>query len=170
MMKPLLPTGRPVKVKDELISPRPVFKENTLTSLLHQHGLKATSQRLSILKALSSGEKTHLTAREIFEKILTVHSDIGFATVYRFLKSLTKAGIISELKMSHTPARFELKTEKHHHHIICTHCGKIVEFQNEKMEELIQNIIKKHKFSLKHHIIELYGECGKSHCTSTKNT
>ena len=152
-----LPSGR--QIKDELISPRPVFREKTFKSLLQQHNLKATSQRLSILKALSSGAKTHLTVREIFDKISKTHPNIGFATVYRFLKTMTTLGITSELKMSNTPSRYELKSNTLHHHITCMQCGKIIEFQNEKMETLIQNIIKKHKFSLNHHIIELYGEC-----------
>ena len=146
-------------IKDELIQPRPTFNEKSFKSLLQQHNLKATSQRLSILKTLSSGAKTHLTAREIFEKISRSHPDIGFATVYRFLKVITKIGITSELKMSNTPSRYELKSTKDHHHLTCVECGKIIEFQNKKIEELIQNIIKKNKFSLDHHIFELYGKC-----------
>lgn len=154
-----LPSGR--LVKDELISPRPVFKEKTFKALLQQHNLKATAQRLSILKSLSSGAKTHLTVRDIFEKISKTHPNIGFATIYRFLKTITELGITSELKMSNTPSRYELKSNTHHHHITCTQCGKIIEFQNKKMEALIQSIIKKNKFSLDHHIIELYGECSR---------
>ena len=155
-MKDKLPSGH--AIKDELIQPRPVFKETEFKALLQQYNLKATTQRLSILKTLSSGAKTHLTAREIFEKISKTHPDIGFATVYRFLKVITKLGITSELKMSNTPSRYEL-TSNTHHHITCVQCGKIVEFQHDKIEELIHKVIKKNKFSLKHYIIELYGEC-----------
>ena len=156
-MKDKLPSGH--TIKDELIQPRPVFKEAEFKALLQKHNLKATTQRLSILKTLSSGAKTHLTAREIFEKISKTHPDIGFATVYRFLKVITKLGITSELRMSNTPSRYELTSNTAHHHITCVQCGKIVEFQNNKIEELIHNVIEKSKFSLKQSIIELYGEC-----------
>ena len=159
-----LPSGSRI-VKDELISPRPVFKETAFKSLLQQFDLKITSQRLAVLKTLSTGAKTHLTAREIFEKVVKIHPDIGFATVYRFIKTITKLGILSKLKMSNAPARYELKSENHHHHIVCVQCGKIVEFQNDKIEKLISDVIKKHKFQPKHHIIELYGECGSKSCT-----
>ncbi len=158
-----LPSGS-YAVKDELISPRPVFKETAFKSLLQQFGLKITSQRLAVLKALSTGAQTHLTAREIFEKVVKIHPDIGFATVYRFIKIITKLGILSQLKMNNASARYELKSDTHHHHIICVHCGKIVEFQNDKMENLILEIIRKQKFQPKHHIIELYGECGGKNC------
>lgn len=157
-MKENLPSGRHF-IKDELIHPRPAFNEKNFKSLLQQHNLKATTQRLSILKTLSSGAKTHLTAREIFEKISRTHPDIGFATVYRFLKVITKLGITSELRMSNTPSRYELKSTTDHYHLTCIECGQIVEFQNKKFEDLIQNVIKKSKFSLDHHIIELYGKC-----------
>ena len=157
-----LPLGS--SVKDELISPRPSFKESHFKSLLQQFDLKVTSQRLAVLKALSSGAKTHLTAREIFEKVLKTHPDIGFATIYRFIKTITQLGILSKLKMNNASARYELKTEEHHHHITCVHCGKIVEFQNDEMENLIKNISQKNKFSLKHHIIEIYGDCGRKSC------
>ncbi len=157
-----LPSG--VTVRDELIKPRPSFKESYFKPLLQQFDLKITSQRLAVLKALSSGAKTHLTTREIFEKVVKTHPDIGFATIYRFIKTITEKGILSKLKMNNTSARYELKTENHHHHITCVHCGKIVEFQNNEMENLIHNITKKNKFSLQHHIIEIYGECGRKTC------
>lgn len=146
--------------QEELIDPRPILNESKIKSLLQQCGLKSTYQRISILKSLSSGFKTHLTAREIFEKVVKIHPDIGFATVYRFLRKISRIGIISEFKVGHSPARYEIKSETHHHHIICIHCGKIIEFKNEKMEKLITDIIKQNKLKPAHHIIELYGECG----------
>ena len=157
-----LPSGRKTaSVQDELIGPRPVLTSSALKSLLQQFNLKVTSQRLAVLKALSTGARKHLTAREIFEKVLRTHSDVAFATIYRFIKTLNKKGVISQLKMSGVATRYELKSEKHHHHITCVQCGKIIEFQNNKIENMIKEVIKKHHFSLKHHIIQLYGECGR---------
>lgn len=155
-------------IKDELIAPRPKYKEETFKSLLQQHNLKVTNQRLSILKALNSGSKTHLTAREIFERVSKNYPNIGFSTVYRFLKLITQLNITSELKLSNSSSRYELKSDTHHHHITCVHCGRIVEFENEKIEKTIREVSQHHQFSLKHHIIELYGSCGKGHCVRIK--
>lgn len=158
---PELPRGY---TKDELIQPRTRLPESSLKSMLRSMNLKVTSQRLSILKALSTGPKTHVTAKDVFEKIRTQHPNIGFATVYRFLKDTSRYGITSELRIGHTPSRYELKIREHHHHIVCTNCGKIVEFQNEIIEKQIKKISKDHCFSLEHHIFELYGRCNRSAC------
>ena len=156
-----LPAG---KIKEELLGGRPSLSEESFKSLLGQFGLKITFQRLSILKSLGSGSKTHLTAREVFEKTVKTHPDIGFATVYRCLKQMTSLGILSELKVGHSPARYEIKSDTHHHHLICIHCGKIVEFQNNEMEKMIQQVSKNHQFQPTHHILELYGKCNNSRC------
>ncbi len=158
---PELPRGY---TKDELIQPRTRLSESNLKSMLRSMNLKVTSQRLSILKALSTGPKTHVTAKDVFEKIRTQHPNIGFATVYRFLKDTSRYGITSELRIGHTPSRYELKIREHHHHIVCTSCGKIIEFQNEIIEKQIKKISKDHSFSLEHHIFELYGRCNRSAC------
>ena len=156
-----LPSGS--SVKDELIQPRPQLKESHFKSLLQQYGLKVTSQRIAVLKTLGSGTKAHLTAREIFEKVLKTHPHIGFATVYRFIKTFTDLGILSKLKMNNASAKYEIKSETHHH-MACVHCGKIVEFQNKEIDKLIQNITQKNNFSLQYHAIEIYGECGRKDC------
>ena len=158
---PELPKGY---TKDKLIQPRMHLSENNLKSMLRSMNLKVTKQRLSILKALNKGPKSHVTAKDVFEKVRTEYPNIGFATVYRFLKSTSRFGIISELRIGHLPARYELKVREHHHHIVCTKCGKIVEFQNQIIEKQIKKISKDHCFSLEHHIFELYGRCNLPSC------
>ena len=153
---PKLPIGY---TKDELIEPRAQLSEDNLKSMLRSMNLKVTLQRLSILKILNKGPKSHITAKDVFEKVRVEHPHIGFATVYRFLKETARFGITSELRIGHLPARYELKIREHHHHIVCTQCGKVVEFQNETIEQEIHKISKKHGFSTEHHILELYGLC-----------
>ncbi len=150
--------------KDKLIGPRTRLTEANLKSVLRDMNMKVTHQRLSILRSISKGPKTHVTAQDVFEQVRGEHPHIGFATVYRFLKQTSQFGITSELRMGYAPARYELKTPNHHHHITCTQCGTIIEFQNEKIERQIKKIIKEHKFSLEHHVFELYGRCHRSAC------
>ena len=157
-------TGPPVK--DKLIGPRTRLTEANLKSVLRDMNMKVTHQRLSILRSINKGPKTHVTAQDVFEQVRGEHPHIGFATVYRFLKKTSQFGITSELRMGYAPARYELKTPNHHHHITCTQCGIIIEFQNEKIERQIKKIIKEHKFSLEHHVFELYGRCHRPTCRS----
>ena len=161
---PELPKGR--YTKDELIQPRTRLSEGNLKSMLRSMNLKVTHQRISILKVLNKGPKNHITAKDVFEQVRAEHPHIGFATVYRFLKATARFGITSELRIGNTPTRYELKIRDHHHHIVCTNCGKIVEFQNNTIEKQIKKISQDHGFSLKHHIFELYGNCNRPNCSS----
>lgn len=150
--------------KDKLLKPQTLLSQNNMKSMLRSMNLKVTTQRLSILNILNKGPKTHVTAKDVFEKIHSTHPNIGFATVYRFLKKTSQFGITSELRIGHAPTRYELKVREHHHHIICTICGKIIEFQNLIIENQIKKIGKNYNFKLEHHIFELYGRCNKSAC------
>ncbi len=150
--------------KDELIQPQTKLSESNLKSMLRSMNLKVTNQRLSILKALNKGPKTHVTAKDVFERVSAEYPNIGFATVYRFLKETSRFGITSELRIGYAPTRYELKVREHHHHIVCTKCGKIVEFQNEIIEDQIKKVGKDHNFSIEHHIFELYGFCNNPNC------
>ena len=158
---PKLPRGY---AKDELIQPQTQLSENNLKSMLRSMNLKVTNQRLSILKVLNKGPKTHVTAKDVFEQVRSDFPHIGFATVYRFLKETSRFGITSELRIGYAPARYELKVREHHHHIVCTQCGKIVEFQNDIIEEQIKKISEDHNFTMEHHIFELYGRCNQPSC------
>ena len=158
---PILPRG---SARDQLIQPMAKLTEDNFKSMLRSMNLKVTKQRLSILKALNKGPKSHVTAQDVFEKVQQEHPHIGFATVYRFLKQTSRFGITSELRLGHTVARYELKVRDHHHHIVCTVCGKIVEFQNQTIENQIKKISAHHHFTLEHHIFELYGRCNRSNC------
>ena len=161
---PKLPQG----LKDELIEPFSKLSEDNLKSMLRSMNLKVTQQRISILKLLNKGPRSHITAKDVFEKIRVEHPNIGFATVYRFLKETSRFGITSELRVGHLPTRYELKIREHHHHIVCKQCGKIVEFQSELIETEIKKINQKYGFSMEHHILELYGLCPV--CRTSKKT
>ncbi len=156
MSIPQLPKGH---VKDELLSPQTRLTESNLKSLIVSMNLKVTRQRLSILKILNKGPKAHVTAKDVFEMIRFKHPNTGFATVYRFLKKTSEFGITSEVRIGSAPARYELKTKDHHHHIVCTQCGKIIEFQNPAIERHIIKVSKEHHFLMEYHIFELYGRC-----------
>lgn len=142
---------------EKLIS-REKWNKNDFKRIVREMGLKVTGQRLAILEALSMG-RAHVTAQEVFEGLIEKNPEIGFATVYRFLKKLKDSGFVTEVRMGGMPARYELTPRKHHDHLTCTVCGKIVEFAEDTIESLQLEIAKKHNFELTGHLMELYGVC-----------
>lgn len=146
------------KSGDANIVVSPTLSENQMKQILRDMNLKITIPRLSLLKILSSGLR-HVTAQELYEKIQSQHPQIGFATVYRFLKSLTMAGMVTETRIGGMPARYEMMSKTHHDHLTCTECGKICEFTNSAIEKLQLSVAEKLGFILTSHLLELYGVC-----------
>lgn len=134
------------------------YEEAELKKIIRKMNLKVTNQRLAILKSLHDGRR-HVTAQELFEKINKEHPDIGFATVYRFLRTLTEGKFVTEVRMGGLPARYELAPKGHHDHLTCVTCGKICEFENRAIENLQEKVAHQFGFKLIHHILELYGVC-----------
>jgi Fur family transcriptional regulator, ferric uptake regulator len=127
--------------------------------IIRELGLKVTQQRVQILEVVRSGP-SHFTAQEVFELLSEKNPEIGFATVYRFLKKLSEQNYVTEVRMGGMPARYEWASKHHHDHLTCVDCGKIVEFENQKIEDLQEKIAQRHGFRLTDHVLELYGVCG----------
>lgn len=134
------------------------FSDADLKKIIRSLNLKATSQRLLILKTMRQGRR-HVTAQELYEELLQIDSHIGFATVYRFLRSLAENNFVTEVKMGHMPARYELNSPTHHDHLTCTSCGKICEFENKSIENHQLKVAQQFGFRLTHHVLELFGVC-----------
>ena len=131
---------------------------NSLKRIIRELGVKVTQQRLAILQCLASG-KVHVTAHEVYEALQYDYPDMGFATVYRFLKKMSQKNYVTEVRMGGLPARYELTPRTHHDHLSCEICGKIVEFENPEIEALQVQVASNHGFKLTHHVLELYGIC-----------
>jgi Fur family ferric uptake transcriptional regulator len=142
------------------------YSEEDLKKIIRLLNLKVTTQRMTILSCLQEGHR-HITAQELFEKVMRVDDSIGFATVYRFLRSLTQNNFVTEVRMGGLPARYELTPKAHHDHLTCTICGKICEFENKSIESLQIKVAEQFGFILTHHVLELYGIC--SACQSAKS-
>jgi Fur family ferric uptake transcriptional regulator len=124
---------------------------------IKQRSLKSTRQRDDIASWFFT-VKGHLSADAIYREIQHMSPGIGFSTVYRTMKLLCESGLVSERHFRDGEALYENVSE-HHDHCICTSCGKIVEFENDKIEELQEAVAKKFGFRLVTHKMELYGVC-----------
>ncbi len=135
-------------------------KPNTaqLKQVIRDLGLKVTNQRMVILETLLTG-RAHVTAQEVFEVVNGKAPDVGFATVYRFLRTLCRHGYVTEVRMGGLPARYEWAKKKHHDHLTCIRCRRICEFENQEIEILQDKIAQSLGFQLTNHLLELYGVC-----------
>ena len=145
--------------KDILIEPRKALTEDSPKDILRKSGLKITKQRLAILKVLNSGPRYHKTAQDILDEVKKINPNLGFATVYRFLKKLIQFQFISKISMEAGSACYELKSNESHYHIACINCSKIVEFKNKLIESTLQKIVLEKKYKLQNQIVEIYVTC-----------
>jgi Fur family ferric uptake transcriptional regulator len=134
-------------------------KQQNFRQYLVLSGLKATRQRELIARAFFA-TNTHISAEALYRRVSGRDRRIGLVTVYRTLKLLKEAGLAHERQFGEGRALFEhASSERHHDHMICTHCGKIVEFENCEIEELQEQVARKLSFTIQYHKLELYGQC-----------
>lgn len=126
---------------------------------IQEKGLKHTAQRELITETFFK-TSTHLNLEELLQKVRKKNPRIGYATVYRTMKLLVESGLALERNFGDGQTRYEPITETgHHDHLICTSCGKIIEFENERIERLQREVAKDKDFLVKSHKLELYGLC-----------
>jgi Fur family ferric uptake transcriptional regulator len=135
----------------------PEAKLERFRAFIHDRGLKSTRQRDDIASWFFA-VKGHLSADQIYREIQKVSPGIGFSTVYRTMKLLCESGLVSERHFGNAEALYE-NVSSHHDHCICTSCGRIIEFENEKIEQLQQDVAARFGFRLESHKMELYGRC-----------
>ncbi len=125
---------------------------------LKQSGLKATKQRFAIVKEFI--EAGHCTTDELHYAIRDKSSRIGYATVHRTLKLLVASGLACELYFGDGQTRYEMnRYNQHHDHMVCLHCGKVIEFEEPQIELLQKHLAKAYNFHMQTYRLELYGIC-----------
>lgn len=136
-----------------------ISKMDILKSYLETKGLKSTAQRDYIADTFFK-TTTHISLDELLKKVKRKNANIGYATVYRTMRLLSECGLAIARQFGDGQTRYEnLPEDGHHDHIICMKCSKIVEFQNQKIEQLQAESAKKLGFTVVNHKLELYGYC-----------
>jgi Fur family ferric uptake transcriptional regulator len=131
-----------------------------LQSYMVKKGLRSTAQRRLIVDTFFEGA-SHMTIEDLLAEVRSKDKGIGYATVYRTLKLLAECGVASERRFGDGLSRYELADEatSHHDHLICVNCGKIVEFEEPRIEELQDEVAERYGFSITSHKHEMYGVC-----------
>jgi Fur family ferric uptake transcriptional regulator len=132
-----------------------------------KHVTRWTLPREAILNLLSKTSK-HMSAKEIYDALSGLYPGIGLSTIYRTLELLVRAGFLNQMNIGDGQSRYEFKSgekAQHHHHLICSKCGKIIDYNDFLEEELDlvrkveENLAGKYKFLVLDHNIDFYGLC-----------
>ena len=126
------------------------------SSDLRSAGLKVTLPRLKILEMLESNPARHMSAEDIYRKLMDSEEDIGLATVYRVLTQFEAAGLVKRHHFEGGHAVFELERGPHHDHMVNLETGEVIEFVSEEIEKLQKQIAEKHGFIVEDHSLVLY--------------
>jgi len=127
-----------------------------------------TVPRQAILNALSKTSK-HLSAEDVYVAVHKIYPNVGLTTVYRTLELLVRMGLVFKFDFGDGRARYELsegpKGVRHHHHLVCTNCGRAIDYTDfideevELLNRTEKGLSKKYNFEITNHLIQFYGLC-----------
>jgi Fur family ferric uptake transcriptional regulator len=142
------------KKKEKFTVEKSIFDDHIQAS-----GLRRTAQRNLILETFLSTEE-HLTSDDLYWIVQKKDPSIGQTTVYRTLKLLTEAGLAREVRFGDNKTYYEHHyNHEHHDHMICTQCGRVIEFFSADIEALQDQMADKFEFKPTHHSLRLWGVC-----------
>ena len=135
------------------------FTQNKIASILRQQGYKLTPQRRAVLSVIALSHD-HFTPTDIHERVHQEYPDIGLVTVYRTLHILAGLGLICEVHAGGSCQSYVMRRpSEHHHHLICSDCGTVVDFANCDISELEQRLSHETGFEIESHLLEFLGLC-----------
>ena len=121
-----------------------------------ERGMKMTEQRRVIARVLSEAAD-HPDVAQVYERSSGLDDRISIATVYRTVRLFEEAGLLDRLDFGDGRARYEEASGNHHDHLIDIASGKVIEFQNEEIEELQRSVARELGYDLVGHRLELFG-------------
>ncbi len=125
---------------------------------LRKVGLKVTLPRVKILQILESSENKHMSAEDVYKALIEGDQDVGLATVYRVLTQFEAAGLVTRHHFEGGHSVFEVDSGDHHDHLVCMETGAVIEFQNDTIERLQEQIAEELGYELVDHNLVLYGK------------
>ncbi|MFH0847279.1 MAG: Fur family transcriptional regulator [Chloroflexota bacterium] len=133
--------------------------EKRLVSALRQNGFKLTPGR-RLLIGLITASHEHLTPAELFERARKINPGISLVTVYRTLELLMGLGFICQVHSEGDCHSYLLRPEaRHHHHLVCADCGRVIDFTGCNLSALEARITRKTGFKVESHLLEFSGKC-----------
>lgn len=150
--------------KEKFQQEKQIFSEH-----IQKSGLRHTAQRDLILEMFLKTEE-HLSSEGLYWLVQKKDASVGHTTVYRTLKLLTEAGLAREVRFGDGKTYYEHHyNHDHHDHMICTECGKVIEFFSEKLEAAQDAMSDKYNFKPTHHSLRIWGLCEDCQKTSKES-
>ena len=129
-------------------------------AFLRDHNLPVTAQRMAIADVVLGTER-HVSAEEVADLLRAHGARAGTATIYRTLDVLVRSGLVVERDFGEGFKRYEAaRGIPHHEHLLCSVCGRVTEFRDERLERMTTLLAEAHDFSRQRHRLVIYGLCG----------
>ncbi len=126
-------------------------------AVLQENQLKATSARVELLDIFKHTQKP-LSVGDIFK--LLKKTGVDKVTLYRNMESLVQLGIIRQVRLKDRQAYYELAAHGHHHHVVCSTCGKIKDMSGCGINFVSKKFLKLSGFAkINEHSLEFFGIC-----------
>ena len=124
-------------------------------------GYRSGGARTAVVDLLAE-QDCCLTAQEIFDELRAGRRAVGIASVYRVLDLLSDRGLVQRIDVGGGPARYEpaYPSGEHHHHLVCDDCGKVLSFEDDRLESAIEDLGERLGYSVDGHDVVLHGACG----------
>jgi len=131
---------------------------SAISAALQEKGHRLTAARRAILQVLT-GSGGHVTADDLAALVREEAPGVGRMTVYRTLELLSDLGLIRPVYQGTGAAHYILMNDGHHHHLVCSACHKVFEFDDCVLGEIESLICNRYGFQVQSHLLELYGRC-----------
>jgi len=136
-----------------------VYTEKRTEQELRKHGYKITPQRRFVISTIIHSRE-HLTPAAIYEKVHRENSSIGLVTIYRTIEILEGLGLICEMHAGGSCRSYLMRRpSEHHHHLICSDCGRVVDFTDCDLDKLERRLARETRFKINSHLLEFLGQC-----------
>ncbi|OUU78620.1 MAG: ferric iron uptake transcriptional regulator [Gammaproteobacteria bacterium TMED78] len=126
------------------------------SKVIRKAGLKVTSPRIKVLEILEDSKDRHLSAETIYKSLIENGEEFGLATVYRVLNQFESAGLVVKHNFDSGNAVYELDDRTHHDHMVCVETDKVIEFFDQRIEDIQKEIADRNGYELEGHSLVLY--------------
>jgi len=125
------------------------------TQILKDNDVSVTTVRHTIFAALAEADKPLKNG-----EVAALVPSVDRASVYRTLELFSRLGITTTIIRGWTPfTELAEPFKAHHHHMTCERCGKVIEIENDTLEDVLSIVAARYDFTLKKHVVELTGVC-----------
>jgi Fur family ferric uptake transcriptional regulator len=136
-----------------------VYSEKKIEKELRKNGYKITPQRRTVMQAII-GSHEHLTPAALHQRVHREHPSVGLVTVYRTLEILAGLGLICETHAGGSCRSYLMRRpSEHHHHLICSDCGRVIDFTDCDLGKLEKRLAAETSFKINGHLLEFLGQC-----------